>query len=53
MLYAFGHDAQTEVVPQVDDRARDGNVVGVDRHVEYKRLIDLDLVDWQLFQVGE
>jgi len=44
ILHALGHHAQAQVVPQVDDRARDRDVVGVGGQVAHERFVDLDLI---------
>jgi len=49
VFHALGHDPETEVVAEVDDRAHDrlGCAVG---HGEHERLVDLDLVHREIGQ---
>ena len=53
VLDAFGHRLQAEVVTEVDDRADDDGVVGVVVHVQHEGLVDLELVDREVLEVGE
>jgi hypothetical protein len=52
-LDALGHHAQVEVVRELDRRAHDRGVGGVDGHLDHERLVDLDRVDRQALEVGE
>ena len=48
---AFDDDAEPEVVPEVDDRTHDREVLMVGEHVADEGLVDLDLVDRKLLQL--
>jgi hypothetical protein len=52
-LDALGDDAQAEVVGELDGRAHDRGVGGVDGHLDHERLVDLDHVDRQALEVGQ
>ena len=54
VLHPLGHDAQTQVVPQVDHRgAGDAGSLPVGGHILHEHPVDLHLVDGQVLQVGE
>jgi hypothetical protein len=53
VLDAFCDQLQAEVVGQLDGGADDGGVVGVAGHVEHERLVELDLVDRESYQVRQ
>ena len=52
-LDALGDDAQVEPVGEVDGRADDRGVLRAVGHARDERLVDLELVDAELFEVGE
>jgi hypothetical protein len=52
-LDAFGDDGEAEVVAEVDRRADDHGVVLVAFHLHHERLVDLEHVDREPFQVAE
>ena len=50
---ALGRDGQPKAAAQLDGRADDRLVLGVRVHVDDERLVDLDLVDLELLELGQ
>ena len=53
ILDALGDDPETEVLPELDSRPDDREVLDAVEHVGDERAVDLDLLDRQPLQVGE
>ena len=53
ILDALGDDAEPEVLPELDRRSHDREVVDAVEHVRHERTVDLDLLDRESLQVGE
>src|SRR5690606_7428608 len=52
-LDALGHDLEAELVRQQDDGLAKGQIRALRAQVRYKGLIDLEVVDGELAQVGQ
>jgi len=52
-LHAFGNHLQVELVRHHDDGLRERHVAGSGGQVAHERLIDLQVVDVEFFQVRE
>ena len=53
VFHTFGNRLETEVVREVDGRARDRTGARVGQHPAHERLIHLDRIDGQLLQIGQ